>query len=196
MQAEREKKTVFPPAPHVFSAFNLTSLPAVRVVVLGQDPYHGPSQAHGLAFSVNKGVQVPPSLKNIYTELEADVPGFKRPSHGFLNGWAEQGVLLLNASLTVRKSEANSHKDFGWQTFTDAVVRLLNARKEPIVFLLWGGFAQKKGKMISRERHHVIECAHPSPLSVTKWRGCKVFSKANAYLEKKGLQPIDWSALP
>ena len=152
----------------------------VRVVIIGQDPYHGASQAHGLCFSVSRGVAVPPSLRNIYTELEADVPGFKRPSHGNLESWARRGVLLLNATLTVRSGEANSHEKYGWQTFTDSVIHVLNARATPIVFILWGGFAQKKGKMINRNRHHVIEAAHPSPLSVTKFRGCKVFSKVCA----------------
>lgn len=177
--AERAKKTIFPPERDVFSAFNFTPLPDVRVVILGQDPYHGAGQAHGLCFSVGRGVQVPPSLKNIYTELEADIPGFKRPMHGNLEGWAKRGVLMVNATLTVRKGEANSHEKFGWQTFTDAVVRVLSARAEPIVFILWGGFAQRKGKVINRQRHFVIEAAHPSPLSVTKFRGCKVFSKVS-----------------
>ena len=192
---ERGKKTVFPPAPEVFSAFNLTPLPEVRVVVLGQDPYHGPGQAHGLAFSVARGVAVPPSLKNIYKELQDDCPGFKPPQHGHLAGWARQGVLMFNATLTVRRGEANSHAKLGWQDFTDAVIRVLDARTTPNVFILWGGFAQKKGKMISRTRHKVIEAAHPSPLSVTKFRGCRVFSKANEYLEQKGFAPIDWAAL-
>ena len=225
--AQRAKATVFPPAPQVFSAFNLTPLAQVRVVILGQDPYHNTGQAHGLAFSVARGIAVPPSLKNIYTELEQDVPGFKRPGHGNLEAWAQRGVMLLNAGLTVRAHEANSHEKFGWHTFTDAVVQVLSRRATPTVFILWGGFAQKKGKVIDRSRHCVIEAAHPSPLSVTKFRGCKVFSKvrasqargtpdppsggdgrahaallmcvrpqANAFLEKKGLAPIDWSIGP
>ena len=175
--ADRSRKTVFPPPESVFATFNFTPLPAVRLVILGQDPYHGSGQAHGFAFSVRRGIAPPPSLKNIFTELEADVPGFKRPQHGNLESWAKQGVFMLNASLTVRSGEANSHADYGWQTFTDAVVKTLNARSEPLVFILWGGFAQKKGKIINRSRHHVIEAAHPSPLSVTKFRGCKCFSK-------------------
>mmetsp|Transcript_20658 Transcript_20658/g.52615 ORF Transcript_20658/g.52615 Transcript_20658/m.52615 type:complete len:287 (-) Transcript_20658:3660-4520(-) len=175
--AERNSKTVFPPENQVFSAFNLTPLDDVRVVILGQDPYHGRGQAHGLAFSVAHGIAVPPSLKNIYTELEQDIAGFRRPSHGNLEGWARGGVLMFNATLTVRMSEANSHEKYGWQTFTDAVIRVLNAREMPTVFILWGGFAQKKGKMINRSRHYVIETAHPSPLSVTKFRGCKCFSQ-------------------
>lgn len=194
--SERRSKTVYPRPEHVFAAFNLTPLSEVRVVILGQDPYHGAHQAHGLAFSVCRGVAVPPSLKNIYTELETDVPGFKRPSHGNLEAWARQGVLMLNATLTVRAHEANSHEKWGWQTFTDSVVKVLNQRKEPIVFILWGGFAQKKGKIINRSKHHVIEAAHPSPLSVTKFRGCKCFSKANAALAKRGMQEIDWSLAP
>ena len=177
---ERARKTVYPPASQVFSALNLTPLDQVRVVILGQDPYHGTGQAHGLAFSVARDVAVPPSLKNIYTELETDLPGFKRPSHGNLEAWARRGVLLLNAGLTVRAHEANSHKEFGWHTFTDAVIQALNQRSTPIVFILWGGFAQKKGKIINRSRHGVIEAAHPSPLSVTKFRGCRVFSKVRA----------------
>ena len=193
---QRQKKTVYPPPESVFATFNLTPLRDVRVVILGQDPYHGAHQAHGLAFSVCRGVAVPPSLKNIYTELEQDVPGFKRPAHGNLEAWARRGVLLLNASLTVRAHEANSHEKWGWQTFTDAVVRTLNQRSEPLVFILWGGFAQKKGKMINRSKHHVIEAAHPSPLSVTKFRGCKCFSKANQALVKRGMDEVDWSLDP
>jgi len=190
---ERATKTVFPPSAETFASMNFTPLDEVRVVILGQDPYHGRGQAHGLAFSVAHGVAVPPSLKNIYTELEQDISGFKRPAHGNLESWTRRGVLLLNATLTVRQSEANSHEKYGWQTFTDAVIRVLNAREKPIVFVLWGGFAQKKGKMINRQRHHVIEAAHPSPLSVTKFRGCKCFSAANAFFVKKGLPPMDWT---
>ena len=193
--SQRASKTVFPPKQDVFTALNYTPLPDVRVVILGQDPYHGPGQAHGLAFSVGRGVQVPPSLKNIYTELESDLGAgkFKRPSHGHLISWSKRGVLLLNASLTVRSGEANSHAELGWQTFTDAIVKTLNQRKEPIVFILWGKFAEKKGASISRSKHHVIVSAHPSPLSVTKFRGCKCFSKANKYLTDKGLEEINWN---
>lgn len=190
---ERARSTVFPPAANVFTAFTATPLEQVRVVILGQDPYHGPSQAHGLCFSVMRGVAVPPSLKNIYTEMESDVPGFKRPGHGNLEAWASRGIFMLNASLTVKQANANSHAKLGWLDFTDAVIKLVNEKCEGVVFILWGGFAQKKGKEISRLRHCVIEAAHPSPLSVTKFRGCKVFSKANAYLEKRGKEPIDWS---
>jgi len=217
--AERKTKSIFPPeqyAPlehravsfpsqpsffrstrdprrHVFSAFNLTPLDAVRVVILGQDPYHGRGQAHGLAFSVSRGVEVPPSLKNIYTELEQDVKDFRRPAHGNLESWAQRGVMMVNATLTVRQGEANSHQAYGWQTFTDAVIRVLNSKETPTVFILWGGFAQKKCTMINRSRHCVIETAHPSPLSVTKFRGCRCFSAANEFLVKMGQQPIDWT---
>lgn len=191
--AERAKHKVFPPREQVFAALNHTPLDDVRVCILGQDPYHNDGQAHGLSFSVPAGIAVPPSLKNIYTELEGDIEGFKRPSHGNLEAWAKRGVLLLNATLTVRAHNANSHADYGWQTFTDAAVRILSQRSEPLVFMLWGGFAQKKGKVIARLNHKVIETAHPSPLSVTKWRGCKCFSQANAWLEKKGKQAVDWS---
>jgi uracil-DNA glycosylase len=192
VEKERKKAQVFPPAADVWNAFNLTSFGSLRVVILGQDPYHNVGQAHGLCFSVRPGTMVPPSLKNIYKELATDVPGFRPPSHGNLEAWAKQGVLLLNATMTVEAHKANSHAKLGWQTFTDNVVQLINVRAENIVFILWGQFAQKKGARISRTRHHVIEAAHPSPLSVTKFMGCKVFSKANAYLEKKGKKPIDW----
>jgi len=191
--AERKTKSIFPPEQHVFSAFNLTPLDAVRVVILGQDPYHGRGQAHGLAFSVSRGVEVPPSLKNIYTELEQDVKDFRRPAHGNLESWAQRGVMMVNATLTVRQGEANSHQAYGWQTFTDAVIRVLNSKETPTVFILWGGFAQKKCTMINRSRHCVIETAHPSPLSVTKFRGCRCFSAANEFLVKMGQQPIDWT---
>mmetsp|Transcript_32280 Transcript_32280/g.53353 ORF Transcript_32280/g.53353 Transcript_32280/m.53353 type:complete len:274 (+) Transcript_32280:70-891(+) len=190
--AERAKHTVYPPTNDVFSALNYTPLTELRVVIIGQDPYHGPRQAHGLSFSVPRGVAVPPSLKNIYQELTTDIDGFIAPAHGNLEAWARRGVLLLNASLTVRQGQANSHADFGWQHFTDAVIQAANKHADGIVFILWGNFAQKKGKMISRARHYVLEAAHPSPLSVTKFRGCRVFSKANAYLTKKGRGPVDW----
>ncbi|KAL1522955.1 hypothetical protein AB1Y20_017919 [Prymnesium parvum] len=190
--AERLKHQVFPQPHEVFACLNFTPPEEVRVVILGQDPYHGPGQAHGFCFSVNRGVAIPPSLKNIYTELADDVPGFMKPSHGNLESWARQGVLLLNASLTVRKGEPNSHAAFGWQTFTDAVIKQINEQAQHVVFILWGGFAQKKGKMINRQRHKVLEAAHPSPLSVTKFRGCKVFSQANTYLKSKGRVEIDW----
>lgn len=194
VQAERAKHTVHPPADQVFSALNIMPLSDVKVVILGQDPYHEPGQAHGMCFSVLPGVAPPPSLKNMYKELVADIPGFEAPTHGYLLPWAQQGVLLLNATLTVREGhkEANSHSKCGWQKFTDEIIRLVNARAKGAVFLLWGGFAQKKGKIVDTSRHRVIECAHPSPLSVTKWRGCKTFSRCNAELKKLGHSEVDW----
>jgi len=192
-EAEKKKSVqIFPPEAEIFSAFDVTPFDKVRVVILGQDPYHDNGQGHGLCFSVKHGIQTPPSLRNMYTELIDDIPGFTRPAHGNLMHWAEQGVFLLNATLTVQAHKANSHKDWGWQEFTDAVIKAISSKKENVVFLLWGGFAKKKGKVINRMKHHVIECAHPSPLSVTKWRGCKVFSKTNAFLKKKGMPEIDW----
>jgi len=194
LQSQREKgKEIFPPEDEVFSAFDVTPLDKVRVVILGQDPYHDNNQAHGMCFSVKRGIRVPPSLVNIYKELCDDIPGFKTPSHGNLTAWAEQGVFLLNATLTVEAHKANSHSKLGWMTFTDAVIKAISDKCEKVVFILWGGFAQKKGKVINRSKHFVIEAAHPSPLSVTKFRGCKVFSKANEYLKKNGKPEINWT---
>lgn len=191
--AERSRHTVFPPPELTFACLNMVPLADVRVVILGQDPYHDVGQAHGLCFSVQQGVATPRSLKNMYKELASDIPGFTPPAHGNLEAWAKQGVLLLNATLTVRAHSANSHAKFGWQLFTDAVVKLVNDHAEDVVFILWGGFAQKKGKsIISRSRHHVLEAAHPSPLSVSNFLGCKVFSKTNAFLKEKGKAPIEW----
>lgn len=194
VQCERAAGTVHPPADKAFSAFNETPLDKVRVVILGQDPYHEPGQAHGMCFSVLPGVKPPPSLKNMYKELATDIPGFKAPDHGYLLPWAQQGVLLLNATLTVREGhkEANSHSKCGWQKFTDEVIKVVNEKTEGVVFLLWGGFAQKKGKIVDQSRHRVLETGHPSPLSIKKWRGCKVFSKCNAELKKLGKGEIDW----
>lgn len=191
---ERSHHPVHPAADKVFEALNVTPLDKVKVVILGQDPYHEPGQAHGLCFSVLPGVRPPPSLKNMYKELEADIPGFKAPCHGHLLAWARQGVLMLNATLTVRggHTEANSHSKCGWQRFTDEVIKVLNVRAAGAVFLLWGGFAQKKGKIIDKSRHTVIESAHPSPLSAKKWHGCKTFSKCNAALSALGHREIDW----
>jgi len=192
---EDEKKNgaeVFPPENEIFSAFNHTPFDKVKVVILGQDPYHDNGQAHGLCFSVKKGITPPPSLKNMYKELTTDIKGFEAPNHGNLEKWADEGVLLLNASLTVQAHKANSHAKCGWLQFTDAVIKLINDKKSGVVFILWGGFAQKKGNVISRSKHHVIEAAHPSPLSASKFFGCKVFSKTNKYLEEKGETPIDW----
>ncbi|KAJ3302665.1 hypothetical protein HDV03_004785 [Kappamyces sp. JEL0829] len=169
----------------------------VKVVIIGQDPYHGPGQAHGLCFSVQKGVRVPPSLVNIYKELSSDLgTQFKIPGHGMLQAWQSQGVLLLNATLTVRKGAPNSHAKWGWAQFTDAVIQYLAKNRANLVFMLWGGFAQKKGSHIDPKRHLVLKAAHPSPLGADKgWWGSKHFSKANAYLESKGKDPIEWGAI-
>jgi len=193
---EKEKqaaKQIFPPEPDIFAAFNMTPFDQIKVVIIGQDPYHDNNQAHGLCFSVKKGITPPPSLKNIYKELSSDIPGFVAPSHGYLEKWAKQGVLLLNASLTVEAHKANSHSNIGWQEFTDAVIRLINEQKKGVVFILWGGFAQKKGKIIDKNKHHIIAAAHPSPLSANKFFGCKVFSKTNDALKKSGQQAVDWT---
>ncbi|CAB3403554.1 unnamed protein product [Caenorhabditis bovis] len=189
-------KQIFPPKSEIFTVFNLVPFDQISVVVIGQDPYHDDNQAHGLSFSVKKGVKPPPSLKNIYKELEADIEGFKRPDHGYLVGWAKQGVFMLNATLTVSAHEANSHAKIGWQTFTDAVISLISKQSQkPIVFLLWGGFAHKKEELIDTKKHVVIKTAHPSPLSARKWHGCKCFSKCNEELENNGRNPIDWTDL-
>lgn len=192
---QREKqagKHIYPPGPLIFNALNSTPLDRVRVVILGQDPYHNPGQAHGLCFSVLPGVEPPPSLQNIYKELQRDV-GFVPPSHGCLQSWAEQGVLLLNAVLTVERFKAASHQGKGWERFTDRIVAILNERREGLVFLLWGSYAQKKGQIISRQRHLVLESAHPSPLSAYRgFLGNGHFSKTNAWLREHGEQPIDW----
>lgn len=194
--AERERgRTIFPRASNWFRALDLTPLDTVRVVILGQDPYHGPGQAHGLCFSVPPGVRPPPSLVNIYKELESDL-GIRPASHGFLEHWAKQGVLLLNSVLTVEMGRAASHRDRGWERFTDRIVREVNARPEPIIFMLWGSYAQKKAEFVDTSRHLVLKAAHPSPLSAhSGFLGCRHFSKANAFLESRGLEPIDW-ALP
>ncbi|MBU14860.1 MAG: uracil-DNA glycosylase [Gammaproteobacteria bacterium] len=185
-------KHIFPPGDEIFSALNATDFDAVKVVILGQDPYHGPRQAHGLCFSVKPGVQVPPSLKNIYKELQADVD-FEVPSHGCLQDWAQQGVLLLNAVLTVQAGQAASHQGKGWERFTDAIVGLLNKEREELIFMLWGSYAQKKGAIVDRDRHLVLQSPHPSPLSASRgFFGNHHFSRANSYLESKGKRAIDW----
>ena len=196
LQAERAAvKTIFPRGGEWFRALDLTPLDAVRVVILGQDPYHGPGQAHGLCFSVRPGVRIPPSLVNIYKELHADL-GIAPARHGFLESWAQQGVLLLNSVLTVEQARAAAHQGRGWERFTDAIIRLVNARAEPVVFLLWGSYAQKKAAFVDSARHLVLKAAHPSPLSAHNgFLGCRHFSKANAFLAQHGLPPIDW-ALP
>ena len=192
--AEKEAgKTIYPKGSEWFRALDLTPLNAVRVVLLGQDPYHGPNQAHGLCFSVRPGVRPPPSLLNIYKELESDL-GISRPRHGFLEHWANQGVLLLNSVLTVEMAKAASHSRKGWERFTDAVIRLVNDRRDPVVFMLWGAYAQKKGAFVDTARHLVLKAAHPSPLSAHNgFLGCKHFSQCNAFLLSKGLPPIDWN---
>jgi uracil-DNA glycosylase len=193
---ERERgKSIFPKGSEWFRALDLTPLDEVRVVILGQDPYHGPGQAHGLCFSVQPGVQPPPSLVNIFKELESDL-GIKPARHGFLEHWARQGVLLLNSVLTVEMGRAASHRDRGWERFTDAIVRQINERADPVVFMLWGSYAQKKAAFVDTSRHLVLRAPHPSPLSAhSGFFGCKHFSKANEFLQAKGLQPVDW-ALP
>ncbi|XP_034728376.1 uracil DNA glycosylase a [Etheostoma cragini] len=193
---ERKRHTVYPPAEHVFTWTQMCEIHDVKVVILGQDPYHGPNQAHGLCFSVKRPVHPPPSLGNMYKELETDIEGFQHPGHGDLTGWSKQGVLLLNAVLTVRAHQANSHKDQGWETFTDAVVHWLSNNLEGLVFMLWGSYAQKKGAAIDRKRHHVLQAVHPSPLSAHRgFFGCRHFSKANELLNKSGKSPINWKAL-
>jgi len=194
--AEREAgKRIFPKGNEWFRSLDLTPLEDVRVVILGQDPYHGEGQAHGLCFSVKPGVQIPPSLANIYKEIESDL-GIKPARHGFLEHWAKQGVLLLNAVLTVEMGRAAAHQGKGWEQFTDAIIRKVNEKPEPVVFLLWGSYAQKKAAFVDTSRHLVLKAPHPSPLSAHNgFFGCKHFSKTNAFLQSKGLPPIDW-ALP
>jgi uracil-DNA glycosylase len=189
-------KRIFPKGSEWFRAMDLTPLDKVRVVILGQDPYHGPGQAHGLCFSVKPGVTPPPSLVNIYKELHSDL-GIERSRHGFLEHWAQQGVLLLNSVLTVEMAKAASHQGKGWERFTDAVIQLVNAKDEPVVFLLWGAYAQKKAAFVDTSKHLVLKAAHPSPLSAHNgFLGCRHFSKCNAFLESKGLPPIDWALPP
>jgi uracil-DNA glycosylase len=189
-------KAIFPKGSEWFRALDLTPLDHVRVVILGQDPYHGPGQAHGLAFSVRPGVRVPPSLVNIYKELQSDL-GIAPARHGFLEHWARQGVLLLNTSLTVEQGLAASHKGRGWEEFTDAVIRLVALRAQPCAFLLWGSHAQKKAGFVDASRHLVLKAPHPSPLSAhSGFLGCRHFSRTNAWLEAQGLPPIDWALPP
>lgn len=186
---------IFPPRANIFQAFFSTPLSKVKVILLGQDPYHQPGQAHGLSFSVAPGTHPPPSLLNMYKELETDIPGFTRPSHGYLMYWAEQGVLLLNATLTVQQSNANSHQKCGWGEFTDGVIQLLSTNHpKRLVFLLWGAFAGKKAELVDKKRHVVLRDCHPSPLSASRgWFGCKCFSRCNEALREIGQEPIDWN---
>ena len=192
---ERARYEIYPPQEDVFNALRYSSFQDTKVVILGQDPYHEPGQAHGLCFSVNKGVTIPPSLVNIYKEIENDL-GIKMPGHGYLADWAKQGVLLLNTVLTVRRGQANSHKGKGWEIFTDRVVEILNQRQKPMVFILWGANAKSKTELITNKEQMVITGAHPSPLSAWKgFFGGRYFSKANRYLEITGQEPVDWGIL-
>ncbi|HEY0667663.1 MAG TPA: uracil-DNA glycosylase [Sphingobacteriaceae bacterium] len=194
LKSEKEKgHIIFPPGSLIFNALNHTPFDLVKVVILGQDPYHGPNQAHGLSFSVQKGITPPPSLKNIFKELQQDIPGYKIPSHGDLTKWADQGVLLLNATLTVESGKPGSHQNKGWETFTDVIIHTLSAKRTGIIFLLWGRFAQSKRNLIDVSKHHVLMAAHPSPFSAHNgFLGCRHFSKTNALLVQSGKVPIDW----
>ena len=190
---EYSTRRIFPDMYDIFNALKYTSYSDVKAVIIGQDPYHGEGQAHGLCFSVKEGVEPPPSLKNMYKELAEDV-GFVPPDHGHLVDWAKQGVLMLNAVLTVRAGEANSHKGMGWENFTDRVIQVLNQRETPIVFILWGANARRKKELITNPIHHILEAAHPSPLSAYNgFFGCRHFSKTNDILQSVGIDPIDWS---
>ncbi len=192
-QARASGKVIYPPKADTFNALKFTPLEDVKVVILGQDPYHGAGQAHGLCFSVLPGVKPPPSLNNIYKELSADIPGFTPPEHGDLSAWAEQGVLLLNTVLTVEEGNAHSHAKWGWETFTDAVIDAVNRHTEHTVFMLWGSHAQKKGRQVSSDRHLVLQSPHPSPLSAHRgFLGCRHFSQANNYLQAHGKRPVAW----
>lgn len=184
---------VFPQSEDIFSAFEATPLDKVKVVIIGQDPYHGEGQAHGLSFSVRPGVKIPPSLRNMYKELAEDIDGFEIPDHGYLQNWAEQGILLLNTVLTVEEGNAHSHSKLGWEIFTDSVIETLNQQSRPIVFLLWGAHAHKKGKNIDESRHCVLKSVHPSPLSARRgFFGCKHFSQTNQFLKEQGQNEINW----
>jgi len=192
VREEYQKYTIYPPGGRIFNAFDSCPFDLVKVVILGQDPYHGPNQANGLAFSVSDGVPTPPSLINIYKELKSDL-GVQPAVTGNLERWAQQGVLLLNATLTVRQGAAGSHQGKGWEQFTDAVLRILSEQREGLVFILWGAYAKRKGALIDRGKHFVIESAHPSPLSATNgFFGSEPFSKTNEYLKSNGKEPIDW----
>lgn len=194
LKAEKQAgKTIYPPGKLIFNAFNTTPFDEVKIVILGQDPYHNPGQAHGLSFSVPVGVAAPPSLLNMFKEIEADL-GIERPNHGNLEKWAEQGVLLLNASLTVEQNKPMSHSKIGWHEFTNSVIHTLSQKKEKLVFMLWGAFAKSKTELIDTKKHLVLTAAHPSPLSAHNgFFGCKHFSKANTWLQKNDISPIDWT---
>ena len=185
-------KTIYPPPKLIFNAFEKTPFDKVKVVILGQDPYHGAGQAHGLCFSVQRGVKAPPSLVNIFKEIQTDL-GISIPNHGCLDKWAEQGVFLLNTALTVRSAEPMSHSKIGWETFTDAVIQTLSDKKSGLVFLLWGNFARNKKNLIDTSKHFILEAAHPSPLAGNRFSGCRHFSKTNELLSEQGIIPINWS---
>lgn len=192
LEEEYENNTIYPIKEDLFSALKYTDYKDVKVVILGQDPYHGPGQSHGLAFSVKPGIKTPPSLRNIYKELNADL-GCYIPNNGYLEKWAGQGVLLLNTSFSVRGGEANSHRKIGWEIFTDNIIKLLNKRQDPIVFILWGNNAIRKGELITNPQHHILKSVHPSPLSANRgFFGTKPFSKTNDFLKNIGKEPIDW----
>ena len=192
LAAKHAGKTVYPRGSLIFNAFNTTPLSEVKVVILGQDPYHQPNQAMGLSFSVPHGVAIPPSLRNVYKELARTIEGFTIPNHGDLTRWAQQGVFLLNAVLTVEQSRAASHAGLGWQNFTDAVIRTISERNEGVVFMLWGNFAKKKAELIDADKHPILTAVHPSPLAGNGFSGCNHFAKANELLLAQGKQPIDW----
>lgn len=193
LEEKQKGYQIYPKGPEIFNALNHTPFDKVKVVILGQDPYHGDGQAHGLSFSVQKGVTIPPSLKNIYKELDSDIPGFKIPNHGNLTKWADEGVLLLNATLTVRAHQPGSHQGKGWETFTDTIISKLSEKQKGIVFLLWGRYAQNKSVLIDRNHHTILTAAHPSPFSAYNgFFGCRHFSRTNEILTKEGKAPIDW----
>ena len=192
VKEEYSKHIVYPPGKEIFNAFDHCPFDQVKVVIIGQDPYHGPNQANGLCFSVRDGVRIPPSLVNIFKEIASDL-GKEMPATGSLERWARQGVLLLNATLTVRASSPGSHQNRGWENFTDAVIKVVSEHRENVVFILWGAYAQRKGEVIDKNRHLVLQSAHPSPFSAERgFFGCKHFSKTNAYLKERGLDEIDW----
>lgn len=193
LEVERKHHTIFPPGPQIFNAFDHTPFSKVKAVILGQDPYHGEGQAHGLCFSVNRSAKIPPSLQNIYKELHADI-GLPIPSHGNLTKWSDQGVLLLNATLTVRKGQPGSHQGKGWERLTDSVIKTISEERENIVFLLWGKYAQQKAVLVDHNKHLILLAPHPSPFSAhTGFFGCRHFSKANEFLISKGITPINWN---
>jgi uracil-DNA glycosylase len=190
---ESKNSAVFPPAEKIFSAFELCPFEKIKVVIIGQDPYHGLGQAHGLCFSVSEGLKIPPSLKNIYKEMQSDLPDFKTPPSGNLQKWASQGIFLLNAVLTVREGAAGSHRALGWEAFTDAVITTISDNRQAAVFLLWGNYAIKKRHLIDEKKHLVLTAAHPSPLAGGAFFGCRHFSKTNEWLIANGIEPVDWS---